>query len=496
MISRQILSAMTAAWVHEMPGAQAFLIAMGEEKLGKALQATEEAQASAKNPLHAAIWAQVAGDVALLAGDSHEAQTAYGKSLQHASGQFAIFLSGRAAARRALCGEEISPAAYRFWQLPAGPDEWSGQFERIAGRALMFHCSALTDAAALDASRLSDAAETAQSIPWKDIAATIQYEFSVLDSLHHCEELADHVYWHRSDRQDSSAPADNLCVRPSANRPSVVTSILSSRLLHLDSIAYSRTSQPLAERVVASPLTARISPALRHVERIESALSALARRDAASAKTLLMPLERLAPFAGGAHLPVQCELTYCFYKLRLLQGRQREASPIYTDYARMVFDLVHMQHVGIRRLVMEAGSQIKPYTDDVGVRLPARYRRAYNWMLTHIGQQDLSIKDIADVIGVTQRALQQTFKKCLGDSPTEVMRRLRMEHIHRALIQAKEGSEPIMDIANRFGVGNRTTLATSYRKYYAQAPSQTINSMSLKSGVPMSYGERSVATCR
>lgn len=240
----------------------------------------------------------------------------------------------------------------------------------------------------------------------------------------------------------------------------------------------------------ALPASTRTAPALRHPERIESAIGALARRDVTSASALLLPLERVTQCDAAAPPAVQCELAYCFYKLRLLQGRQQEAATIYTRYARLVFDLVHMQHAGIKRLVGEAGQQPREYTDDVGVRLPARYRRAYTWMLANIGQQDLSIKDIADVIGVTQRALQQTFKKCLGDSPTEVMRRLRMEHIHRALIQSKEGSEPIMEIANRFGVGNRTTLATSYRKYYAQAPSQTINSMSLKSGVPLTYGDR------
>lgn len=241
MINRQHLAAMTAAWIAELPGARPFLMALAADKPGTALQAAEEAQATAGHGLHAAMWAQAAGDIALLAGDSHEAQVAYGKSLQQASGPFTVFLSGRAAARHALCGEEASPAAYRFWQTPLGCDEWNGHYERTAGRALVFHCSAFVDAARDDIRRLADAASGARMANWKAIAAAIEHEFDVMDQLYGSEELADHVYWHRNDRQAACESARLHAEHGgSASRHSCVEAILARRLQHVDTLAGSR----------------------------------------------------------------------------------------------------------------------------------------------------------------------------------------------------------------------------------------------------------------
>ncbi|RYX91553.1 MAG: AraC family transcriptional regulator [Comamonadaceae bacterium] len=488
MINRLHLSAMTSAWVHALPGARAFSTPLLAGSLGGALQAAEEAIEATHDPLHTAMWAQAAGDVALLAGDAQEAHSAYGRSLQLTRGPFAVFLAGRSAARRALCGEDISPAAYRFWQTPFGPDDWSGTGEKLAGRALMFQCSAFTLPAQQEIDNMAAYGRVAGQEAWGDIAAAMSHEFRALDAIRGAAELVDHVYWHPG---EAAEPHKAAALPANARTPdgaSTAARILEERTRRVDTLlAEVMGKAPGHDAYASSGTPLRIAPALQHSERIERAMVAIARRDASRAGALLLPLERLQADPASIPPSVRCELAYCFYKLRLLEGRQREAAQLYSHYARLVFDLVHVQDAGIRRLIGDAGGQVQSYTDDVGVRLPPRYRRAYSWMQSNIGDQDLSIKDVAAVVGVTQRALQQTFKKSLGVSPTEVMRRLRMEHIHRALIQAKQGAEPIMDIAHRFGVGNRTTLATSYRKYYAQPPSKTFNLMAPSHETP-GYG--------
>jgi transcriptional regulator GlxA family with amidase domain len=94
-------------------------------------------------------------------------------------------------------------------------------------------------------------------------------------------------------------------------------------------------------------------------------------------------------------------------------------------------------------------------------------------MQAHLGQNDLSVQDIADTIHVSARALQQAFKKYLGESPTEVLRRRRIEHVHGALLNHSNDGL-IMDVAKKFGIKNRTTLTSEYRKLYSQLPSSTL----------------------
>ncbi|NIF99764.1 hypothetical protein F3J18_31625, partial [Burkholderia sp. Ax-1720] len=41
--------------------------------------------------------------------------------------------------------------------------------------------------------------------------------------------------------------------------------------------------------------------------------------------------------------------------------------------------------------------------DDVSARLPAKYRRAYRYVLDNLDRADLSVREIATQIGVTER---------------------------------------------------------------------------------------------
>jgi transcriptional regulator GlxA family with amidase domain len=114
--------------------------------------------------------------------------------------------------------------------------------------------------------------------------------------------------------------------------------------------------------------------------------------------------------------------------------------------------------------------------DDIGARLPARYRRAYRYLVDNLDRKDLSIREIAGEIGVTERALQSAFKSSLGSTPSEIVRRLRMERI-RAELQTSEGAHEngILATANKWGVSNRSTLVNSYRREFNEAPSDTLN---------------------
>jgi len=106
--------------------------------------------------------------------------------------------------------------------------------------------------------------------------------------------------------------------------------------------------------------------------------------------------------------------------------------------------------------------------------LPAKYRRAYRYMQENLDRADLSVRELAIEIGVTERALQTAFKNFLGLSPTELIRRQRMERIRAELEDPFTSERNILGAANKWGVQNRSTLVSSYRKQFNEAPSETL----------------------
>lgn len=123
-----------------------------------------------------------------------------------------------------------------------------------------------------------------------------------------------------------------------------------------------------------------------------------------------------------------------------------------------------------------SASRAPEQLDDIGTRLPARYRRAYRYLLDNLERKDLSIREIAAQVGVTDRALQSAFKTSLGSTPTEIIRRLRMERI-RAELEADDSAheQGILATAVKWGVSNRSTLVNSYRREFNESPSDTLN---------------------
>ena len=108
------------------------------------------------------------------------------------------------------------------------------------------------------------------------------------------------------------------------------------------------------------------------------------------------------------------------------------------------------------------------------MRLPAKYRRAYRYIVTHLSERNLCIREVAAEIGVTERALQSVFRSHLGISPTELIRRCRMERIRADLLNPTSKMSSIFEAAQKWGIFNRSTLASAYREYFKETPNETL----------------------
>jgi AraC-like DNA-binding protein len=205
--------------------------------------------------------------------------------------------------------------------------------------------------------------------------------------------------------------------------------------------------------------------------RLDAAIAQLARDDAAGAVELLGALmQNEAMSQRHRHAT---ELKYCRSRIHALHGRHDDALRAYKEYAREMLYRTMRERAHVprsrfleRRLQLEEG-------DAAMFRLPLRYRRAYRFVMEHLGDSQLSIKQIAAHIDVTERALQMAFRKYLGMTPAELIRHHRMQGIRNDLTDGA-GTDGVLKTAARWGMANRSTLAHGYRQLFSESPTATL----------------------
>jgi transcriptional regulator GlxA family with amidase domain len=104
---------------------------------------------------------------------------------------------------------------------------------------------------------------------------------------------------------------------------------------------------------------------------------------------------------------------------------------------------------------------------------PRTLRRAVAFIGEHAAQ-DISIADIAAAASVTIRAVQLAFRRQLDMTPTEYLRRVRLEHAHHDLLAADPARESVTAIAYRWGFSSASRFSGYYRRAYGIPPSRTL----------------------
>jgi transcriptional regulator GlxA family with amidase domain len=166
-----------------------------------------------------------------------------------------------------------------------------------------------------------------------------------------------------------------------------------------------------------------------------------------------------------------------------LCGNTEESIRHYQRYALEAMQCLRAEATEPALTLQMPRSATAPAKDDIEMALTAKYRRAYRYILDHLDCADLSVREIADEIGVTERALQLAFKSQVGMAPAEVLRRCRVERIRQDLLCANHAGVSVIETAARWGIPNRSTLASVYRKYFQETPAQTLEKAQLQSAV-------------
>jgi len=350
------------------------------------------------------------------------------------------------------------------------------RLESLVGVVLVLHHLGCLNTIGTHLDTLVDLAARAPEPRWAQLADALHRDLLIQHQLRRADELHDHIYW-RSVAPDF-VHADHGQPDVIKNVSSNALPVLAQRLTYLHNLMAFANGTREAQTELDVHLQWAAQANLEVYQRglyLEVAVAAIAAKKPHAAETALNQ-SRVANAHGVQHERWYLDYLYCLAKVRQSQGRVQEFAQLYGRYA-----LASIQHVRADKVPMPAAvAEIihsvrnQPRSDDVSARLPGKYRRAYSYMMEHLDQHDLSVRELASHIGVTERALQAAFKTYLGLSPSHLIRRERMERIHDELTHDEGHATSVLEVANKWGVQHRSTLVNGYRKIFNEAPSKTL----------------------
>jgi AraC-like DNA-binding protein len=352
------------------------------------------------------------------------------------------------------------------------------RIQAMAGAAVAMHRGGEAGLAfqALDvARRLSD------QVPDRRVAQLVDCVALELSALHRdraSEALDDHAMgaaYRESAEQVASHDVLHQQLGAAAAAFADSIPLVAFRLRHLQRLLGRDCLGVLAATHVAEALAWLRERRLAGFEadaRVEAARMLIGRNAVGAAGEIIAPLAYSEQQAACSRHAL--DLQYCMARLHMHQGRHADALRLYRQ---------HAQHA-VLALRSDAAAQKKTprfleqpgearQGDAARMRLPVRYRTAYQYIMDHLNDEGLSVRLVATQLNVTERALQMAFRTHLGMTPAELIRTRRMERIREELRNDSSG-RGVLEVASTWGITDRSVLARNYRSRFGETPTQTL----------------------
>ena len=141
--------------------------------------------------------------------------------------------------------------------------------------------------------------------------------------------------------------------------------------------------------------------------------------------------------------------------------------------------ITSQKQVEVYRTIVDCFSTAQ-ISDHVPVKLTHRHELCKDliiWGHVHV-EEELTLERVLEELHTTRASLSQGCKEVLGMGPMEVLRSIRLEHVHQALssqqIRKQLGCSKIEDIREHYGFNSRGNFAALYKSYFDESPRETL----------------------
>jgi AraC-like DNA-binding protein len=104
----------------------------------------------------------------------------------------------------------------------------------------------------------------------------------------------------------------------------------------------------------------------------------------------------------------------------------------------------------------------------------SRLIRRFRDLLERHASEELAVPDIAENLGVSVRTLQLALRSEVGATPSELLRRVRLDRAREMLLAAEPGQETIISIAERCGFSHQGRFSALYLDTFGELPSESL----------------------
>jgi AraC family ethanolamine operon transcriptional activator len=87
---------------------------------------------------------------------------------------------------------------------------------------------------------------------------------------------------------------------------------------------------------------------------------------------------------------------------------------------------------------------------------------------------DLTMTDLCEASGMSERRIRQAFADCLGTSPMLYLRRVALQAVRHALYENPFERDAVTRAASDFGFTHLSRFAGHYRALFDETPSTTL----------------------
>lgn len=102
-----------------------------------------------------------------------------------------------------------------------------------------------------------------------------------------------------------------------------------------------------------------------------------------------------------------------------------------------------------------------------------RLRRAIRFVHDHAGEP-IEVADIAVGAGLSERGLQDLFRRRLAVSPMRYLREVRLDRVHLELTAPRGGIRTVRDVAHRWQFAHLGRFAAHYRRRFGEGPNESM----------------------